>query len=166
MDVGSVNPAINSQDPLIASLLFVAAAVVAMIAIAKPLMGLYREYKKTGTEGAKNEAESALFLTLQQQIEFNTKAISKLQEEKSKWFEESMTLRMQVESLRASEHLVISMKKRLDEKDKIISERDNEIRKLTSTILEMKDRIHALELRISMDENEFRKGKNASPPSS
>ena len=85
MNVGSASPTIeataqiasqaasvaSSKDPLILSIVFVLAVVIGLVAIAKPLMGLYREYKKTGMEGAKSEAEAFLFTQLQSQIENN-----------------------------------------------------------------------------------------------
>jgi predicted RNase H-like nuclease (RuvC/YqgF family) len=166
MNAGSASPVIDSvtnavpaaasvassQDPLILSITFVAAVVIGLVAIAKPLMGLYREYKKTGTEGAKSEAEVFLFTQLQQQIENNTKAIERLQGERDKWFEKATSLEREIERLRVFEMMVTSMKGRLDEKDLIIEARDTEIRQLTRGILDMKDRIHALELRLLQDE--------------
>lgn len=152
----------SSDDPLLAGIAFVLAVVIGLIAIAKPLMGLYREYKKTGTEGTKAEAENAkstaeafLYQQLQAQIESNTKAIDKLQTERNVWFEKAMILEKEVEKLKAFESMVGSMKTRLDEKDKIISQREEEIRNLTHNILDMKDRIHSLELRLMRDEQKL-----------
>lgn len=166
MNAGSASPVIesvtnavpaaasvaSSQDPLILSITFVAAVVIGLVAIAKPMMGLYREYKKTGTEGAKSEAEAFLFTQLQTQIENNTKSIEKLQEERNKWFEKATQFEREIDRLKVFEAMVTSMKTRLDEKDQIISMRDAEIRELTRNILSMKDRLHALELRLLQDE--------------
>lgn len=142
----------SSKDPLILSIVFVLAVVIGLVAIAKPLMGLYREYKKTGMEGAKSEAEAFLFTQLQSQIGNNTRSIERLQEERNKWFEKATQFEREIDRLKVFEKTVASMKARLDEKDQIISMRDAEIRELTRSILSMKDRLHALELRLLQDE--------------
>ena len=149
----------NSSDPLLGGIAFVLAVVIGLIAIAKPLMGLYREYKKTGSEGTKAAAESAkstaeafLYQQLQQQIESNTKAIDKLQSERNQWFERAVLLEREVDKLKSFEQMVDAMKTRIDDKDKIIVQREEEIRVLTRNILEMKDRLHILEMRLAHDE--------------
>ena len=145
----------SSKDPLILSIVFVLAVVIGLVAIAKPLMGLYREYKNTGMEGAKSEAEAFLFTQLQSQIENNTRSIERLQEERNRWFEKATQFEREIDRLKVFEEMVASMKARLDEKDQIISMRDAEIRELTRNILSMKDRLHALELRLLQDEREM-----------
>ena len=150
----------NSSDPLLGGIAFVLAVVIGLIAIAKPLMGLYREYKKTGSEGTKAEAESAkstaetfLYQQLQQQIESNTKAIDKLQTERDRWFEKAVLLEREVNKLKSFEQMVDAMKVRIDEKDRVIAQREDEIRGLTRNILDMKDRLHILEMRLTLDEH-------------
>ena len=145
----------SQHDPIVVGLAFVLIVVVGVLAIAKPLMSFYREYKKTGVEGTKAEAESALFHTLQQQIELNSVAIAKLEIDKTKWFEKATELEVEVQRLRLFEESVKSMKERLNEKDRIIEARDIEIRSLTHSVLEMKDRIHNLELRTVREEAQF-----------
>lgn len=158
--MGAANPVIeaasaSSQDPLILGIAFVAAVVIGLVAIAKPLMGLYREYKKTGAEGAKSEAETFLFTQLQSQITVNTTAIERLQTERNMWFDRAMGLEREIDRLKAFETMVNSMKGRLDEKDRVIEAREAEIRQLTRSILDMKDRLHALELRLLQDEKKL-----------
>jgi hypothetical protein len=48
--------------------------------------------------------------------------------------------------------MVDAMKTRIDEKDRVIVQREDEIRVLTRNILDMKDRLHTLEMRLARDE--------------
>ena len=145
----------SQHDPIVVGLAFVLIVVVGVLAIAKPLMSFYREYKKTGVEGVKAEAEATLFQTLQQQIEHNNVAIERLETDRARWFEKAKELEDEVRRLTIFEESVKSMKDRLNEKDKIIEARDIEIRSLTRSILDMKDRIHNLELRTVREEAQF-----------
>ena len=145
----------SQNDPIVVGLASVLIVVVGVLAIAKPLMSFYREYKKTGVEGSKAEAESTLFHTLQLQIEHNSAAIARLESERTKWFEKATELEAEVHRLSIFEESVKSMKDRLNEKDRIIEARDIEIRSLTRSVLEMKDRIHNLELRTVREEAQF-----------
>jgi predicted RNase H-like nuclease (RuvC/YqgF family) len=161
MEVGAAaSPAVeaiqnNQHDPLIVGLLFVLAAVIVLAAIAKPMMGLYREYKRTGTEGAKAEAESVLFTQLNQQLTLHGQAIERLENERNSLMNKTVQLEKEVDRLKTFEQMVDSMKTRLNEKDAIIEQRNGEVRNLMRTILDMKDRLHALEMRLIQDEQQF-----------
>ena len=52
----------------------------------------------------------------------------------------------------AAQFQVETMKKKLDEKDEIISAQNAENKRLMHEILQLKDRIHELELRLTRDE--------------
>jgi hypothetical protein len=144
--------AVKSQDPIFIGLAFVLSVVVLLVAVAKPIMSLVKDYKSTGVDSAKASAESALFEQLRQQILTNSDAIGKLIAEKNVWFEKALILEHEVERLKVFEKMVNSMRDRLTEKDKKIDERDEELRELTRRMLEMKDSIHALEMRLANDE--------------
>ena len=146
---------LSTHDPIVVGVAFVTLVVIGGLGIAKPLMSFYREYKKTGVEGAKAEAETSLFSTLQVQIEHMSDSIRRLEEDKMKWFERATTLEEEVRRLGVFEESVKAMKDRLNEKDKVIEARDIEIRSLTRSILDMKDRIHNLEMRTVKDEAQF-----------
>lgn len=145
----------NSHDPLMVFLVSLAGLIVGIVAVGKPLMGIYREYKQTGTVGAKAAAEDSLYENLKKQLDANTNAIGVLQSERDAWFAKATRLESEVERLKAFEQMVESMKSRLNEKDKIIESREREIRELMNNMLSMKDRIHALELRLQADELRF-----------
>lgn len=146
-------------SPLVSSIIFVAVAIIAAIAAGTPLMGFYRDWRKTkadaaqsGAEEARALAEQTLYHNLQKQIEANSKAIAELQAEKECLHEGARLLRSEVERLKAFEKQITQMKARLEDKDRIIEERDREIRELTKVILKMKDQIHALELKLQIRE--------------
>ena len=145
----------NQHDPWVSGLVFVLAIVILLITIARPIMGLVKNYKSDKAETARAEAETTLFEQLKIQLESNTKAIEELNKEKEKWFRLATELENEVKRLKLFEEMVNSMKGRLDEKDRVIEERDNEIRALNRIILEMKDAIHNLEIRLMRDEQQF-----------
>lgn len=147
--------AVQQSDPLLVSLAWLAAVVIAMVAVGKPLMGLYREYKNTKVEGAKASAEDSLYENLKKQLEANTAAITILQKEKDEWFRKAVHLENEVAKLKVFEAMVESMRERLNEKDKVIEERDTEIRTQMTSILTLTERIHKLEMRLQLDEQQF-----------
>lgn len=69
--------------------------------------------------------------------------------------EQLFELRHKVETLESCEKTVDILKQKLDEKDKIIAERDARIATLLEELLKMKDRVHNLELRLKDDEIRF-----------
>ena len=69
--------------------------------------------------------------------------------------EQLFELRHKVETLESCEKTVDILKQKLDEKDKIIAERDARIAALLEELLKMKDRVHNLELRLKDDEIRF-----------
>lgn len=71
--------------------------------------------------------------------------------------EQLFELRHKVENLESCEKTVDILKQKLDEKDKIIAERDARIANLLEELLRMKDRVHQLELRLAKDEVQFLK---------
>jgi predicted RNase H-like nuclease (RuvC/YqgF family) len=150
--------AAESHDPWFVGLAFVLGIVILLVSISKPIMGLVKEYKRNGADNAKAEAEASLYEQLQDQIRANTNAITVLIREKDEWFRKAVTLEHEVERLKTFEKMVESMKKRLDDKDLVITEREIEIRRLMTVIIEMKDQLHALELRVTRDEEKVCNG--------
>jgi predicted RNase H-like nuclease (RuvC/YqgF family) len=150
--------AAESHDPWFMGLAFVLGVVIFVISISKPIMNLVKDYKRDGADNAKAEAEASLYEQLQDQIRANTNAITILVREKDEWFRKAVMLEHEVERLKTFEKMVESMKKRLDDKDLIITEREVEIRRLMTVIIEMKDQLHALELRVTRDEEKVCSG--------
>lgn len=145
----------KANDPITLSVITILGFVIFFIAIGGPIMGLYKDFKKARADNTKSDAESLLYEQLQAQLQQNSNAILKLQEERNEWFKKATLLEHEVEKLKTFEAMVTSMKERLAVKDRVIEARDGEIRSLTRTILEMKDQLHALELRLSRDEANF-----------
>lgn len=142
----------NQHDPVISGLLYLLGAIIILVTVSTPIMNLVRNYKKNGAENSKSDAESELFERLQQQLITLSGEVEKLKIERNVWFEKAFHLEAEVTRLSNFEKMFESMKGRLDEKDRTISERDDEIRTLMRSVLEMKDRIHLLEMRLSRDE--------------
>lgn len=145
----------STGDPVYSGLLWVFGIILLLIAIAKPIMGVLRQYSSNKVDNARDSADEAVFLRLRQEVERNSKDIRDLIEEKSRWQVEAIELRGRVSQLEQCELLVNQMKSKLDEKDVIIHERDQENRRLMLEILQLKDRLHHLELRLAEDERRF-----------
>ena len=60
-----------------------------------------------------------------------------------------------IEHLEHYEKDIVILKEKIEEKDKIIAERDSRIANLLRELLVMKDRVHNLELRLKDDERKF-----------
>lgn len=72
--------------------------------------------------------------------------------------EQVFELRHKVEHLESCEGSIEVLKKKLDQKDQIIAERDLKINKLLEELMKMKDRVHLLEMRLKIDEEKFCEG--------
>lgn len=145
----------QSGDPVYASLFWVMGLILLVIAIARPVMGVIRQYKTDKAENARDSADEAVYLRLKQEVERNSSDIRKLIDEKNKWHEEAIELRARVQQLEQCEEAVSRMNEKLDEKDRQIRDRDDENRRLMLEILQLKDRLHQLELRLAEDDKKF-----------
>lgn len=145
--------AAKTQDPVVSSLLFVFIIVIVLFLLAKPLMSLVKDAKGLSSAESKMKAEESLFNQLREQVIANQEAIKLLNSEKDKWFETAHQLEKDVERLKQFETMVEVMKKKLNEKDKIIADQNAENKRLMFELLQLKDRIHELELRLTRDES-------------
>lgn len=145
----------NSNDPIFAGLAWVLGVIVLLIAIAKPIMGMVRQYQSNRAESAKDGADEALYKQLKEQIEINSRDIRNLIDERNRWHEEAINLRSRVTQLEEAKLTIERMKQKLDEKDELLRERDAENRRLMYEIIQLKDRLHLLELRLADDEAKF-----------
>ena len=145
--------AAKTQDPVVSSLLFVFIIVIVLFLLAKPLMSLVKDAKGLPSAESKMKAEESLFNQLREQVIANQEAIKLLNSEKDKWFETAHQLEKDVERLKQFESMVEVMKKKLNEKDKIIADQNAENKRLMFELLQLKDRIHELELRLTRDES-------------
>ena len=143
---------LKSHDPVIMMLAFLLTVVVVGVGIAKPLMALAKEYKSNSADNSRSEAEAALYKNLQTQIENNTDAINRLNQERDDWFRKALALEKEVERLSVFERTVSELHEQLCEKNNQLSERESEIRALMSTMTEFRERIHELEVRLAKDE--------------
>jgi predicted RNase H-like nuclease (RuvC/YqgF family) len=147
--------ALNSHDPVFVGLAWVLGILVMVLAIAKPIMGMVRQYQTNKADGARDSADETLYTKLKEQIEINSADIRKLIDERNHWHGEYLTLKARVTHLEGCEAAMERMKTKLDSKDEDLRERDAENRKLMLEIISLKDRLHALEMRLSEDEKQF-----------
>lgn len=97
-------------------------------------------------------AQGALYSQLSEMVQNQRKELDKLYENRMKDQEQIFELRRRVDNLAGYEQQVEVLKKKLDQKDQIIAERDKKIAELLNELLGMKDRVHSMELRLKDDE--------------
>ena len=145
----------HSTDPVYAAMFWSFGLVMILIAMAKPIMAVLRQYKTNKVDNARDSAEETFYLRLKEEIDLNSHDIRQLIDEKNKWHEEAIELRARVQQLEQCEIAMSKMTKKLDEKEQLIRDRDDENRRLMLEILQLKDRLHQLELRLAEDEKNF-----------
>lgn len=141
----------GSSNNLLGGILFL--LVVAVPLVVK-ILAWSRETTASGT----------LYAQLAEQVKDMKNELDKVYADKHKQAEELLRVKARVEHLEKAESMVGTLKKKLDEKDRIIAERDARIASLTEEVLRMKDRVHHLELRLAQDEKEFCKGCPSAKP--
>lgn len=146
-------------DPVFQGLAWVAGILLAVLGIAKPFMGLIRQYKTDMTDNARDNADTATFDRLTKQIDKLSADMERVTAERNVWFEEATTLKSRVEKLEGFERSMLRMKDKLDEKDGIIAElrdaisaRDARIMELMQELIKTNSRLHDLEIRVARDE--------------
>lgn len=145
----------QSGDPVFAGLAWVLGVLLMVLALAKPFMGLVRQYRSDKADNARDDADASVFQRLREEVERNSRDIRALIDEKNMYQKRTIELEAEINKLKESEAAIQRMKEKLDEKDRTISAQDRENRGLMREIIELKDRLHRLELRLSQDEKEF-----------
>lgn len=157
---------VSGLDPFTQGLAWFFGVIVTVLTLAKPFLGLIRQYKLDQVNNARDGADEATFIRQTKQIDALTEEFKKSLEERDLWFKEATELRAQsielkvrVEKLEGYEEMIDRMKVKLEEKDQIISElrisikeRDERIMTLMQEQLRTNNRIHELEIRLSRDE--------------
>jgi len=141
-----------SANPFLMALTFLLCGVLIAMAIAKPIMGMWREYKSGHVTEARVMAETSLYQQLQEQIKHNTESILRLEEEKNAVLVKAHLLETEVAKLIVFEDMVKYLREQLALKQKQIEAKDAQLEQFMGVISELKDRLHALELRLLEDE--------------
>lgn len=145
----------NQNDPTFTGLAWVLGVILIIIAISKPIMAFVKEYRSNAVDSAKTTTETLLYEQLQRQLTTLSSEVERFRAERNVWYEKANELESEVRRLQSFEKSVESMRLRLDEKDKLIKERDDEIRKLMHEVIDTKEKVHKLELRLQKDEAQF-----------
>lgn len=126
----------------------VASAIIVLLLMLPLLFKLWNWSKEVGAQGA-------LYAQLSEQVKEQKKEIDKMYAERVSLQDQVFELRHKVELLEGYEKSVDVLKKKLDQKDVIIAERDAKINELLQELMRMKDRVHNLELRLISDEEQW-----------
>lgn len=105
-------------------------------------------------------AQGLLYQQLSEMVQKQRTELDTMYVQRNVLQEQMFELRAKVEKLDGCESTVEVLKKKLDEKDQIIAERDTRITKLLEDLMQMKDRVHLLELRLAKDEAQFLVNEN------
>lgn len=113
-------------------------------------------------------AQGLLYSQLSELVTNQRKELDEMYSERLKMQEQIFELKSKVDRLEEADKIVDVLKRKLNEKDLIISARDTRISNLLEELLGMKDRIHDLELKLKLDEENFCKNcsRSAIPASS
>lgn len=134
---------------------FGAMAAVAMAAF-YPFLKMWRSYGETRAASAQDGAAGVLYQQLSNQLTEQKRALDEVYMRYNDLVKENAVLTVRVSKLEECETMIERMKVKLDEKDRIIAERDSEVRGLMKEIIDLKDRIHQLEMRVAQDEQHWR----------
>lgn len=147
---------------------------IAFFVIAPGALWMYRQYKGTGSDGAKSDtemvksnSEASLYRHLAAQVAILTGRLDSVHDERNKLIERVADLSSEVRRLQSFEAASLRMQAKLDEKDAMIGLRDKQINELFSElrarnikIEELMEKLHALELRVQRDERQWNAAKD------
>lgn len=119
--------------------------LIVLLVLLPMIIKLWNWNKETSAQGE-------LYKQLSEMVQKQRKELDELYENRKKDQEQIFELRRRVDNLVGYEQQVEVLKKKLDQKDQIIAERDKKIASLLDELLKMKDRVHNLELRLKDDE--------------
>lgn len=154
-----VAQAAMSPDPWTKSITLVIGGVLMILAMAKPVMSLLRQWKSDKASGAVDDANISTFERQTKQIDRLMEKVDKLEKERAMLFEETIDLKARVKRLEGVESNLHQLKDIVTEKDGIITdlraaikERDDKIMTLLEELNKTNHRVHELELRLAKDE--------------
>ena len=139
----------SGGDPILEGVKWLGVLVVGMMVAAMPVMAYIRKWNVDRAANSKDAASAELYAQLQQQITENANALRVMAAEKNAYFEKCTQLQLKVERNEEYKATIESMKERLDDKDRLLAERDTENRRLMQQVLELTERVHQLELRLA-----------------
>lgn len=126
----------------------ITAIIIILLALSPLIVKVWNWSKETSAQGI-------LYSQLSELVQNQRKELDGMYKERIEMQNTLFELKSKVEKLEESEKLVDILKKKLEQKDKIIAERDNRIASLLEELLKMKDRVHNLELRLKADESQW-----------
>lgn len=96
-------------------------------------------------------AQGLLYQQLSEMVQKQRQELDTMYIKRDVLQEQVFELRTKVEHLESAEGMIEILKRKLDQKDHIIAERDTRITKLLEELMQMKDRVHNLEIRLRLD---------------
>lgn len=136
------------------SLVVIGGIVAAMAGIVWPIIQVIRKFSSDKDVATRrNEAEITLYEQLKEQLEINKKHLDEALHENRRLWEIIRDLESRLKKIEQLETNFDKIRKKLDEKDAIISQRDAEISDLRRQLQTKEDKIRDLEIRVAHLEN-------------
>ena len=164
-----MNPAAESVakidthgDPFLESLKWFVVVVIIVFAAATPVMHYWRKFNADKTSNVKDSAEQTLYQQLAEQVRQQKETLDHVYADHNQLVMDHGKALARLSKVEEYETTISSMKARLDEKDRRLDAKDDEIRRerehnrhLTLEIINLKDRIGELEKRLLIDEGKL-----------
>lgn len=160
-------------DPVLESIKWIVAAVICVLGFSVPIMQVIRKFNSDRTADARDSAESSLFSKMEQRLKAQEEQINSLQSalDATRATHAEITLKYaqamaRIEKVEQYEAVINELKQSLARKNKLLDDKDADLRKerdhnreLTSEISKLKDRVAEMEARLAKDEAHLRRIK-------
>lgn len=128
----------------------IAGVVAAIAAIVWPVIQIIRKFDSDKSAAIRrNDAEITLYEHLKEQIETNKKNLDDALRENRQLWETIRDLGLRLKAVESIEANYERLRKKLDEKDDIIAQKNSEIKSLQKDLAEKDKQIRKLELRVT-----------------
>lgn len=169
--VDAVSKIETGGDPLLESVKWIVLSVLLVMGGVAATMQTLRKFNSNRALDARDSAESSLFSKMEQRLKTQEEQINALQSalESTRSMHADLTLKygqamVRIEKIEQYEAVINELKQSLSRKEKMLDDKDADLRKerdhnreLTTEISRLKDRVAELEARLSKDEAHLRR---------
>ena len=147
--------ATQSHDQYTEVIKWIGVTIAGFAVMAKPILNTIRKFNEEKVAKSQDDAAVTLYEQLQKQIQDNAQDIRKISEERNDYFQKYIELNARLSQLEEYEKTIISMKERLDAKDRLLEQRSEENNTLMREIVSLTNRIHDLEMNLNIARGEI-----------
>lgn len=169
--IDAVSKIETGGDPTLESIKWIVVSTMSVVITVYGVMQWLRKYNSDRVLDARDSAESSLFSKMEQRLKTQEEQINALQSalESTRSMHADLTLKygqamVRIEKVEQYEAAINELKQSLSRKEKMLDDKDADLRKerdhnreLTTEISRLKDRVAELEARLSKDEAHLRR---------